>query len=90
VVVYKTSRLTYVIAARLARVAHIGLPNLLAGKEIVPELIQDQLSAKRLVDVTMQGLSKQKRDFRAMREGLGGSGATRRLAKRLMAQFKSD
>ncbi len=88
VVVYKTSRLTYVLAKRLARVAHIGLPNLLAGREIVPELIQNRFTATRLVNVTHQGLSHQKREFKALRAGLGGPGATLRLAKRLMAEFE--
>ena len=89
VVVYKTSRLTYALAKRLAQVAHIGLPNLLAGREIVPELIQNRFTATRLVNVTHQGLSHQKREFQALREGLGGPGATLRLAKRLMAEFEN-
>ena len=89
VVVYKTSRLTYALAKRLAQVTHIGLPNLLAGKEIVPELVQDGFTAKRLLDVSQRGLSGQKREFQALRDGLGGPGATQRLAKRLLAQFET-
>ena len=89
VVVYKTSRLTYALAKRLAQVTHIGLPNLLAGREIVPELIQDRFTATQLLDVSRRGLSKQKLEFQALREGLGGPGATRRLAKRLLAQFET-
>jgi lipid-A-disaccharide synthase len=88
VVVYKTSMLTYALAKRLAQVAHIGLPNLLAGQEIVPELIQDGFTANRLVEVSQRGLSSQKREFQALRDGLGGPGATQRLAKRLLAQFE--
>ena len=89
VVVYKTSRLTYALAKRLAQVAHIGLPNLLAGREVVPELIQDRFTATQLLDVSRRGLSQQKLEFQALREGLGGPGATRRLAKRLVAQFET-
>ena len=89
VVVYKTSRLTYALAKRLAQVTHIGLPNLLAGREIVPELIQDRFTATQLLDVSRRGLSKQKLEFQTLREGLGGPGATRRLAKRLVAQFET-
>ena len=90
VVVYKTSRLTYALAKRLAQVTHIGLPNLLAGQEIVPELIQDGFTANRLLDVSQRGLSGQKRAFQALRDGLGGPGATQRLAKRLLAQFEKS
>ena len=89
VVVYKTSRLTYALAKRLAQVAHIGLPNLLAGREVVPELIQDRFTATHLLDVSSRGLPQQKQEFQALREGLGGPGATQRLAKRLLAQFET-
>jgi len=89
VVVYKTSRLTYALAKRLAQVTHIGLPNLLAGREIVPELIQDRFTATQLLDVSRRGLSQQKLEFQTLREGLCGPGATRRLAKRLLAQFET-
>ena len=90
VVVYRTSRLTYALAKRLAQVTHIGLPNLLAGQEIVPELVQDAFTATRLLDVSQRGLSGQKREFQALRDGLGGPGATQRLAKRLLAQFETS
>ena len=90
VVVYKTSRLTYALAKRLAQVTHIGLPNLLAGQEIVPELIQDGFTSNRLLDVSQRGLSGQKREFQALRDGLGGPGATQRLAKRLLTQFETS
>ena len=90
IVVYKTSQLTYALAKRLAQVTHIGLPNLLAGREIVPELIQSAFTASRLVDFSQRGLSGQKRAFQVLREGLGGPGATLRLAKRLLAQFETN
>ena len=89
VVVYKTSRFTYALAKRLAQVTHIGLPNLLAGKEIVPELIQDRFTATQLLEVSQDELLPQKHAFQALRDGLGGPGATRRLAKRLLAQFET-
>ena len=41
VVVYKTSGISYAIAKRLIRVPFISLVNLIAGKEVVKELIQD-------------------------------------------------
>lgn len=40
VVCYKASQLTYAIGSRLVKVDYISLPNLIAGEEIVPELIQ--------------------------------------------------
>ncbi|MEC8113757.1 MAG: lipid-A-disaccharide synthase, partial [Bacteroidota bacterium] len=48
VVVYKTSAVTYFLAKRLAKVAHIGLPNLLMEQTVVAELIQHDLTADAL------------------------------------------
>jgi lipid-A-disaccharide synthase len=46
VVVYKTSTFNYAIGSRLVKVAYISLPNLIADKQVVKELIQDQLNAQ--------------------------------------------
>lgn len=48
VVVYKTSGLSYAIAKKLIRVPYISLVNLIADKEVVKELIQDDYNVKRL------------------------------------------
>lgn len=50
-IVYKTSRFTYILASQLVRIAHIGLPNVLAKKMIVPELIQDDFTVEHLTEV---------------------------------------
>ncbi|MFT7185202.1 MAG: lipid-A-disaccharide synthase [Pseudohongiellaceae bacterium] len=42
VVAYRVSAITHYLMKRLLKVPYIALPNLLAGKELVPELIQDQ------------------------------------------------
>ena len=44
VIVYRTSGTTYRIGRRLARVPYIGLPNIVAGRKFLPELIQDECS----------------------------------------------
>ncbi len=48
IVCYKTSSLTYQISKRLIMVDYISLVNLIAGKAVVKELIQDDLNAKNL------------------------------------------
>ncbi len=45
VITYRTSPLTYAIAKRLVKIPHIGLPNIIAGGEIVPECIQGEATA---------------------------------------------
>ncbi|MEX2333225.1 MAG: lipid-A-disaccharide synthase, partial [Pseudohongiella sp.] len=44
VVCYRLSALTWALAKRLVKVPFISLPNLLAGRELVPELLQDQVT----------------------------------------------
>jgi lipid-A-disaccharide synthase len=48
-VVYRVSRITYAVAQRVVRVAHVGMVNLIAGRRIVPELIQDDFTASKVV-----------------------------------------
>lgn len=48
IVVYRTSSISYQIAKRLIRVPFISLPNLIAGKAVVKELIQDDFSVDNL------------------------------------------
>ena len=42
VVIYRLSSISYQIASRLLKTPYVSLPNILAGKALVPELIQDQ------------------------------------------------
>lgn len=49
VVVYRVSPLTYAIAKRLVKVPHVAMANLIAGKEVAPELIQGNFTAENIV-----------------------------------------
>ena len=49
VVVYRVSPITYAIAKRVVRVPHVAMANLIAGKRVVPELIQGDFTASNLV-----------------------------------------
>lgn len=48
VVVYKLAPLNHWIMKRLVKVTHIALPNLLAGRRLVPELIQEQATPEAI------------------------------------------
>jgi lipid-A-disaccharide synthase len=50
VVVYRVSRITYAVAQRVIRVAHVGMVNLIAGRRIVPELIQHDFTASKVAE----------------------------------------
>ena len=49
VVVYRVSPLTYAIAKRVVKVPHVAMANLIAGKRVVPELIQHDFTASNIV-----------------------------------------
>ena len=86
VIAYKMSPLTYTIGRLLVRgVKHIGMPNILAGRTIVPELIQNAVTAADLVRAAEPMLaeplhSQTAASLRAVRASLGEPGAAARVA----------
>ena len=50
VVAYRTSAITYAAARRLVRIPYIGLVNVVAGREVAPEFVQDALVPSRVAD----------------------------------------
>jgi len=58
VIIYRISRLSYAIARLIVHVDHIGLPNIIAGKEVFPEFIQrlkPELIAKKALSMIHKG-----------------------------------
>lgn len=53
VIAYKVAGLSWAILSRIVKTPFVGLPNLLAGKKLVPELLQAQATPKNLADATM-------------------------------------
>jgi lipid-A-disaccharide synthase len=91
VVVYRLSTITYELAKRIVRVDHIAMPNLVAGRRIVPELVQDDLTPERVAAETVRLLedralhARTREELRAVRERLGGPGASGRAADAVIA-----
>lgn len=54
VVFYRTSWPTYLIARQVVNVKHLAMPNLLAGKEIYPEFIQDQATPENIARAALE------------------------------------
>lgn len=95
VIVYKVSPLSYRIGKALIRVKHISLVNLIAGRELAPELIQDQATPDNLAAAAAAMLSDPQRleSLRAellnIRSLLGGGGASGRVAATALSLMKS-
>ena len=87
VIVYKVSPLTYFLGKMVVRIRHAGLPNIIAGRTIVPELIQKDFTPQRVADEISLILKEQQvrdrmiQDLIALRRRLGEAGASRRTAR---------
>lgn len=87
VIVYKLSLLSYAIGRLIVDVKNIGLVNIIAGKTIVPELIQKDASGKRIAEealaILKNGEKRQEiiKELEAIRGRLGEPGAARRAAQ---------
>jgi lipid-A-disaccharide synthase len=89
-VVYRTSPLTFFIGRMLVDVPYIGLVNIVAGKKIVPEFVQHDMTQQNLVTVVGRLLDDpayaraMRLDLGVIREKLGGPGASERVARGIL------
>lgn len=86
VIVYRLSPLTYRLGRPFVKVNTFGMVNLIAGRTIVPELIQDDFTAARVRDEALRYLrdaahtAQVKADLAGVVQALGGPGASERAA----------
>ena len=91
-VLYKTSWPTYMIGRLLVRVRNIGLVNIVAGREIVPEFVQGDMSVPKIVEAVDRlmgdpaALESMRKDLGEIRSQLGTPGASRRVAERVLSR----
>jgi len=87
VIVYRTARLTYLVGRFMMRVPFLGLVNLIAGREVVPELLQNDFTPERLSDEVLSimndhgRLPVMKENLREVKSALGEKGGARRAAE---------
>lgn len=87
VIIYKISPLSYYIGRKFIKVDNIGLVNIIAGRTIVPELIQGEATpvniAEEIHDILTDSLrmGKIKHDLSMVRGKLGSPGAAGRAAR---------
>ncbi|MBR1544879.1 MAG: lipid-A-disaccharide synthase [Alphaproteobacteria bacterium] len=60
VVAYKISKLSYAIAKHFVKIKNVTLPNIIMGKTIVPEFIQDKCNVKNLVNALVKAITDAK------------------------------
>ena len=87
VIVYKVSFISYLLGRILIRVPWIGLANIVAGKEVYPELIQYDVTPEKIVETCLGlilrpgKLQEVRKELLGIREKLGTPGASKRTAE---------
>ena len=96
VIVYRLSPLTYRLVRTFAHVETVGMVNLIAGRRIVPELVQDALTAEAVRDEVVRFLldaeaaDRTRQALGQVRERLGGAGASGRAAAAVLETARAQ
>lgn len=86
ILIYRVSSLTYTLSKFLVHIKHIGLPNIISGKEIMPELWQDEVTPLHIAEQLLKVLQDKKQeqqmrsDMLSVRSAMGQPGAVGRIA----------
>ena len=95
VVVYRLSPVTYRLGKPFVRVSTYAMANLVAGRRVVPELIQEAFTPEAVAAEAVDILTNPTRaadmraDLRTVREALGGPGASARAARAVIEAARS-
>jgi len=84
--IYKVSPLTYFIGRKIVSIDYLGLPNIIAGREIIKEFLQEECNPISLANYSLSVLSDKnaynrlKKDLRGLKAVLGDKGALDRIS----------
>ncbi|BAS68349.1 lipid-A-disaccharide synthase [Bathymodiolus septemdierum thioautotrophic gill symbiont] len=92
VVVYKLSVFSYFIVSRLVKIEHVSLPNIIANKSLVPELIQDEANGANIAEKAMTILQNDSallvQEFNAIHQQLNMNASEE--SARLISEFVNE
>ncbi len=94
VVVYRLSPANYWLAKRVVTLPHFSLVNIIAGKKVVPELVQHDVNGERIARVVRELIkpaeyARVKTELAGVKAKLGEPGASRRAAEVIMRAAKA-
>ncbi len=75
-IAYRVAPFTAFLARRLLKIKYVNLINLLANKELIPELLQENCTAEKIADIITAFLRSKKQDAREGLKKLGWGGQT--------------
>jgi lipid-A-disaccharide synthase len=92
IICYQAALTTYLLAKYVFKVEFVGLPNIIAGEEVLPELLQSDFEAERIAELALswlnekKELNKIKEKLQTVRQKLGGGGAVEKTADLLLKE----
>ncbi|MCF7803822.1 MAG: lipid-A-disaccharide synthase [Candidatus Marinimicrobia bacterium] len=96
VIIYRTSTLTWWMGNLLVDMPYIGLANIVAGEQVVPELLQNDVNADNISGEVVRYLNdseyleKVQTSLGNIRDKLGDPGAGRRVAESIIGEIEPD
>jgi len=92
VIIYKTSWLTYAVARSVIKIPYIGLVNIVAGKKVAEELIQNEANAAKIANAIESALLNPQiiKELTAVKTSLGAPGASLRAAQVVLDEIDSN
>ncbi|PJZ57912.1 lipid-A-disaccharide synthase [Leptospira barantonii] len=94
IILYKVSMLTYVIGSLFIKTPHIGLVNILSGKEICREIVQAECTPAHIVEESIALLENKKyrtktiEEIRKVKEALGNENSSRHASREITKLIK--
>ena len=86
------ARLNYFIGKMLVNIENFSLPNILMGKKIQPELLQDEVTGERIAEEILKICANREKvvaDLKTACAKLGEHGAARRIAEKILSVAKN-
>ena len=90
IIVYKMAALSWGLSTKLVKVPFAGMVNIIAGKEIMPELLQDNFTVDQVFEKAQEILSnpdmmnEMQSELKKVRNALKGSGASQNAAEKIL------
>ncbi|RKY89329.1 lipid-A-disaccharide synthase [candidate division KSB1 bacterium] len=95
-IVYRVSPITYYLGKYLVKLPYIGMVNILAGKMIVPELIQKRFNSESVAETVIDFLNNpdkinnMKEELRKVKSSLGDGSASTRTAELILKEIEKN
>ncbi len=90
VIIYKVNLLTFILYKLVSNIQFLGLINIIAQKEVAPELLQSNATPEKIANKAIEILSDEnkilsmRRELKSVRDSLGSSGASLRAARSIL------